>query len=52
VLLGYKYGVNHYGRADLIFTTKNFALFPKNVQDALMTGDSRFLREYWRETGK
>jgi len=47
VIIGYRYGVNHRGRADYIFTAKNFPLFPKNIQDALMTGDSRFLREYW-----
>jgi len=45
---GYKYAVNTQGRANFITTCKNFANFPTDVQNALMTGDSRFLRTYWK----
>jgi len=47
--VGYKYGTYAKDTADFRFLGKNFKLFPKEIQDAWMSSDSRYIRKYWKK---
>jgi hypothetical protein len=43
---GYKYGVNIADQAKYNFFVGNFDKFPKEIQDALRSGDARYARKW------
>jgi len=46
VLWGYKYGSQYEEKYKLSLLTRNFPLFPKDLQRALMDGDARYARNW------
>ena len=44
VIAGYKYGTMQRDRDMLKYMYKNFASFPKEIQDALKSNDARYVR--------
>lgn len=48
-LAGYQIGARHQVKEYNLYLLRNYHLFDKSFKDALETGDSRYLAEYWND---
>ncbi|KRX01903.1 hypothetical protein PPERSA_05742 [Pseudocohnilembus persalinus] len=47
---GYKYASTLQEKQQYSFWTKNYPVFPKEIQDAIRSNDARYIRKWWQES--